>query len=281
MNKFNFLIVFAICFLFLFSGCSAKVEDCSGLDSVYENYAWDEELKECIVSQTLQRDVCGNGIAEDGETYCNCPESGGGDVAEDDPEYGCSGNKGVYLEFMCSEENECVLEVNDKIEDITARKDFDINSGAFNLEILASYKQPFMIDRHWMEVEVFLKKLEDSSKKKISNVRIKTISIETRDGEVLGYIEWNKAFTDLYQRSDVPIQLDRVSMSTFDKKYRFVNVVLFGTYDKIEYNTQGEIYKDDKNLPIEIKYQFDSEFDVINPNNVDAGMADEDTDVWD
>ncbi len=58
--------------MFVFSGCGAP--DCTEQDSTYTKYTYDEELKECKVLKQIPEDECGNNVAEEGETFCNCAD---------------------------------------------------------------------------------------------------------------------------------------------------------------------------------------------------------------
>ena len=113
--KFKSLIlIFFLSFILIFSSCS-KAQDCSTQDTKYEKYQFNTDTKSCEVSKTIKKDICGNNVIEEGETYCNCKQ----DVIKSHPVLGCDGTLGDYLEKSCSEQNECILIQNNKVVEKT------------------------------------------------------------------------------------------------------------------------------------------------------------------
>ena len=62
----NLTFVFFLSLLLVFGACSKS--DCSEFNTKYDTYSLDEELGECVVSKSIERDICGNGVLEDDET---------------------------------------------------------------------------------------------------------------------------------------------------------------------------------------------------------------------
>lgn len=264
--KFYIYLCLSLFVLLSISGCSEDI-DCSTLGDDYDMYGYDEKLKECVLVTSKKRDECGNGIAEKGETSCNCIE----DVDIDLPiiEGGCSGNKGNYLEYFCNAETEvCDLEVTDKVKKNS--KLLSLYEGTkFKVEATVNYYTPFMTDRHNVQVDFLLKDLMDTPTVKIKNLTIKKIYIVTQKKELLGDKSTSLKFKEKYDSFETIIPLDAFTFDTFDKEMKSVQLKLLINYIQETYRYDGEEYVLDKSqdTSVEVLDIFDTSLQLINPQN--------------
>jgi hypothetical protein len=173
------LIIFLILILSLFLTACSKEIDCSQKDTTYEKFTWDSELEKCT-SQKIEKNVCGNGIIEGNENFCNCPN----DVPQGHPEKGCSGTIGDYLEKSCNSKKECVLDANEKIIQQTKSVEFKNSDITINSKI--SYNQPYAFNtdkKNEIEIDMSLFKLREGVN--VKNLIVKELRIEDTGSNLL------------------------------------------------------------------------------------------------
>ena len=176
----------------LLAGCSSDV-DCSTKDTTYTKYGLNEETGECEVVEELEEDVCGNGVKEDGETYCNCEE----DVGKEHPEDGCFGEVGQYLENACSQANQCVVQENSKVTSQTKQLEFRTN----DLEI----KGEFTLDSPYITSEDLNNAIEmqlqlfsvDQDEKNVKNIKVQSVQFFNRDDVKLAQSNLGQSFSGM------------------------------------------------------------------------------------
>lgn len=264
--------IITISFLLLFAGCGEEVKDCSSMNTQYKYYSFDEETQSCILSNEIEKDVCGNDVKEDDETYCNCPE----DVADKTlsiEDGGCSGNKGDYLEYSCSEEtNTCELEVTDKVKQNS--KLLTLKEGSeVEFDVKINYYTPFMLDRHNIEVEILLKNFRNDEDGIVENIMLRKAYIVNSDDELLGEIDINKELEKQYDTMNLEIPLNTFTFDTFDieKKNNYIKLLL--SYDKKRLD-KGEVTKSES-ITTELKENFERKLHIIDPEkkNEDLGTS--------
>lgn len=173
--KSTFLIIILVSIFLIIAGCSSEV-DCSEQDTQYETYELNEETGECELAEELERDVCGNGVKEEGETYCNCEE----DVDQQHPEDGCYGEVGEYLEKACSSQNQCVVEENSKVTSQT--KQLEFRNGDFTIKGEFTLDDPYITsDDLSNEVDISLELFETSQDRNIKDIRVESVQFFNRD----------------------------------------------------------------------------------------------------
>jgi len=155
MKKTNFIFLLVIPLLILISSCSKEIPDCSSQNTPYEKYKYDKVAQKCIVSESIQENVCGNNIKEKGETYCNCKK----DVPDKTisiEEGGCSGGKGEFLTYECNSlTKKCELFITDKVKKNSKLLSLR-EGGNFALDAQVNYFFPFMMYRHKVNIEILL-----------------------------------------------------------------------------------------------------------------------------
>ena len=263
-------LFFLVMFFIVFAGCSSE-KDCNSMNTDYTTYSYDEELDKCVLVDEIERDICGNSVQEEGETYCNCPS----DVKDKDvpiEEGGCSGNKGEFLSYYCNDEtNDCELRVTDKVKQnsklISLRAGSDVE-----FEATVEYYFPFMIDRHNVEIDVLLKKFKNSEDLKVKNINLRKVYIVTTDDELLGHINVNEEMEEQYDNIKLNIPLDAFTFETFDIEKRNVLLKFLVNYDKVRYN-DGEIYKETSETE-EIQEIFETKLHIIDPDKKNEDLAD-------
>lgn len=267
LKSIFFLFLLSVTLL-LFSGCGDEIPICSEQDTTYTKYLWDEDIEECIVSKEITENVCGNGIKEDGETYCSCPD----DVSNKElpiDQGGCSGNKGDFLEYKCSDETkQCELKITEKVKKIS--KLLTLKSGSsFAIDGQVNYFVPFMKDRHTVDIDFMLKNILDTPDIKIKDLTIRKVYLVTQANELLGEKTIDKKFKDLYDNFKTSISLDSFSIDTFNVDMRNTNLKVLISYTKETYSKTDGVYSLSKseNLNIEIKQVFESKFQIIDPQN--------------
>lgn len=176
--------------MFIFAACSSSNEDCSEMDSTYVKYGYDSSSGECRIIQTIQQNVCGNGIAEQGETFCNCPQ----DVPRSHPLYGCSGSVGDYLENTCNSQQQCVLEQNDKVVSQTRKVEFRNSDVTF--EALLSIDSPYITNIDNVNpVQVNLEFFRSATNSNIRDVEVRRLDVETTNSILLASVEYGDQVT--------------------------------------------------------------------------------------
>ena len=258
----KFILPFIAIILFVIAGCSSELPDCSEQDTKYVNYSYDENEEKCVVSNKLDKDVCGNGIKEEGETYCGCPE----DVRKDAPieEGGCSGDKGEFLSYQCSQENSCELKVTEKVKENSKLLEFR-QGGDFSFDAEVFYNTPFMVDRHEVKLEIMLKDILNNENVKVKDLKIVKAYIVTQDDELLGSKTIDTGYSSKFETHEFSVPVDKFSFETFNKELRNVFLRLLITYKKETYN-DDELYRTD-NEDSQVQDIFENNFKLINPEN--------------
>ena len=186
MIRKSIFFVFLVCGVLVLAGCSSV--DCSTLDTTYEKYS--EVGGECVAKK-IDRNVCGNSVPEEGEGYCSCPE----DVQKSDPNLGCEGTKGDYLEKMCSDEDECVLKQNDKVVPQKKSVDFKNSDVYFKGDFVINV--PFIInseDDNKVSVELeYFKQIAKRSE--IKDLTVKNLIIKNSNLIEFAEIVYNQKVT--------------------------------------------------------------------------------------
>ena len=172
--KFHFFLGSFLAVLLILAGCSS-IPDCSAQNTQYVTYAFNEDSARCEVVDQVEEDVCGNGVQEDGETYCNCQE----DVNKEHPELGCFGEKGEYLENMCVEE-QCVVQQNDKV--VSQTKQLEFRNSDFTIKAELEYNSPYITSEDVeSEIGIRLELFSTNQDRNIKNIRVQSVEFFNRD----------------------------------------------------------------------------------------------------
>ncbi len=179
--KSKFLVLIILILVFLLSSCGKKEVDCSSYNTNYKKYSYDEESKECVLVEEIEKDICGNGVIEEGETYCNCEK----DVPKDHETLGCNGSKGEYLEYSCNENKECVLLPNEKVVNMNKKLE-GIRNNDLELDVNLKYTEPFITNlkerNSVLEIDIQLYKKDPN----VKNLKVESIEILDEDNIQLG-----------------------------------------------------------------------------------------------
>lgn len=244
--------------LFIFSGCSEEI-DCSSQDTDYLKYKLDEETQTCIISKEIPKNKCGNGVAEDGEAYCNCPD----DVLKDDSKFGCEGTKGDYLEKSCDEfTKSCVLTQNDKVVEETKSLEFKNSDLVFNAK--AVYNSPFILNiakENTVKFDISLLKFA-SIAKKYKNIFVKELRVEDSKSNILASIDYNEQITSVGDK----LSIKEIGFAD-TKEYELKNSLklrLVVSYDVEYYDKEGYLLRTEPK--IETLSASLSKFWILNPN---------------
>lgn len=241
----------------IFAGCSSDV-DCSGEDTKYIQYIYDKDTKLCVVANQVQKNVCGNGVIEDGENYCTCSK----DVQKSHPTLGCDGTLGDYLEKSCNVDKKCTLTQNNKVVEQIKSSEFKnsdlILSGRFKLN------KPFIQnsdDSNVIESSLELFKYPSTSSI-ISDVVVNEIIVENSAGILFASQELNKPLSTLGSSLD-KIYLDLADVTKYYSK-ESLKVKVIVSYTKDSLSSSGEITKsEDKKETLTASL---GSWEIINPN---------------
>lgn len=255
----KFKILLSILFLstlVLLSGCSKQI-DCSTQDNTYQKFTWDDTLESCVVSKTIPKNQCGNEVAEDGETYCNCPK----DVTKAHPKLGCLGTVGNYLEKACDEKQECVLFQNDKV--IEESKSLEFKNSDVIIEARTSVNTPFIInsaDNNKIIIDLTLFKFPVATTN-IKNLVIKELKIENSKGVLMGNAQYEEELTNIGDKASTKnIKLSDTTKYTTTDTYKMKLII---SYTKESLDRDGNVIKtEDK---IETLVASLGKYEVINP----------------
>jgi len=256
------LFLFFLIVAFLVSSCNKEIPDCSLQDNTYEKYSYNPDSNQCVLTSTIQKDVCGNKIIEEGETACNCPKDV--DINTPNSNGGCSGSKGEFLKYYCEDKTKtCELAVTDKVEKKSSNPILRA-SGEFEFDSKIYYFQPFMTDRHKIKVDLYLKDIKNSESVKIKDIVLRKAYIET-SSDLLGTIDLNKKFSEKFEDYSFEIPLDQFSFDTFDTSYKNIKIRLFLSYNRESYSNGKLSGVEEKT--IDLKESFLDELKLINPSN--------------
>ena len=237
MIKKNIFFVFLVCFVLVFAGCSDV--DCSTLDTTYEKYS--EVDGECIAKK-IDRDVCGNDIAEEGENYCSCSE----DVPKSHPLLGCEGSKGDYLEKMCSDD-ECVLKQNDKV--VPQKKSIDFKNSDVHFKGDFIINVPFIInseDDNKISVELeYFKQIAKGSE--IKDLTVKNLIIKNSNLIEFAEIVYNQKVAQGQGYTFRKIEFD-IADTTKPEIKESLRAELIISYTIDRFNSRGELEKSEDKI---------------------------------
>ena len=256
MKKIYYLILFIS--MLVLAGCGQD-PDCSTYNSKYEKYGYNSEIKSCEIITSIPKNKCGNGIIEDKETFCNCPE----DVPKEDPELGCFGTFDNYIENSCNlRTKECGFYQNDKVVDQTRSLDFKNSDITLNSRItLGNPFVQFTDDNN--KVNLDLEVFEINSDVKISNIEIKSILIEgTSTGTLYADIIYNQKVT---KRGDklVSKQVELSAAPKYNHKEQ-LRLTLVVTYTRGILDRDGQVIRSEDK--VERLVASLGNWDIINPN---------------
>ena len=254
------IIVFVIIgVLFFLSGCGGPTNnDCKAKDTTYVKYTLDPDTGMCI-PKTIPKNVCGNRIKENGETYCNCPS----DVLKTDPVVGCSGTLGNYLVKECDNKTKtCKYFQNKKV--IEETKQLDLKNSDIWLQGTFTFDKPFILNtanNDVIKIDLSLYNFP-SSGEKISNLKVKSISIVDYSNVVYAHFDFNKDLTNIGDSlPEVDLKLSQTN--SYDSR-KNLNVKLTVQY------TVNYLDRNEKIVKVENKIQTLTSslgyLEIINPN---------------
>ncbi len=260
MNFKRLFFPFSIIFLIFLSACSGPV-DCSSQDTSYVKYTYDSEQELCVVSNQIQKDVCGNGIIEDGESFCSCAK----DVPKVHPTLGCNGEEGEYLEYTCSSEQTCVLAQNKQIVEQTKSLEFKNSDVVFSARV--NLNKPFiqnLYNENKVVLDIELLKLPQTSSR-ISGIIIDEILIENSQGIIYSSNVLNKAFTTLGSKQDnLEFSLSDTTKYKSSESLKFKVLV---SYTKEFLDSKGAVTKTENK--VETLTASLGTWEIVNPNFLD------------
>ncbi|MFP4403261.1 MAG: hypothetical protein ACLFPJ_02845 [Candidatus Woesearchaeota archaeon] len=181
------LIIFLLISLFFAFGCKEKECETSSECKNTRGTCFNAVCEEYKCEHKPILECCGNGICEEGENYCNCPD----DCLEDT----CEGNLLIdeietrtrtkeihseYLQKMCSK-NKCIVDID---TDSQQTVPFIFDSGVLgnSLSISVNVKKPLVINHDRLEIEVELRDTD----KDFSNLKITEIQIVGSGNKLFG-----------------------------------------------------------------------------------------------
>jgi len=262
MKKLLIIIILLFTLIFL-SGCGGPTDqDCKAKDTTYNKYKFDEGSGTCIY-RTIQKNVCGNGVIEDGETYCNCPK----DVTKTNPKFGCDGIIGDYLEKSCNKQTKtCDFFQNKKV--VTETKILDFKNSDVYLQGEFTFSKPFILnsaDKNQISIILSLFNFPSTSKQ-ISDLQIKSIFLLNSNNIKYGSFEFNKPLNNIGDSlAGIKIKLNDIAEY---KKRGNLKVKLVVSY-RVDYlNSKGEVTKSENKVQILVSSL--GYLDIINPNLYEA-----------
>lgn len=273
-NKTIFFIVLILISTIVLSGCGKKVIDCSTKNTSYIKYKYDEKSDQCVISSQITKNVCGNGIAEKGETFCNCPKDVLKTVSLE--KGGCSGSKGDYLSYECNKNTkEC--ELISTIDVKQESKLLSFNSGNyFALETEVYYNTPFIVDRDKIKFTIMLKSSLNTDFLKIRNITIEKIYIKTAQNVFLGEATVKQKLYKQFDEITVEVPIDKITFDQFDEHFKRVSLQALMSYTKDKYakdKNEQYVLQDSSKQNVEFTQVFVDNFETINPesNNQEVG----------
>ena len=242
MKKIITILLLILTLIFL-SGCGGPTdEDCKAKDTTYKKYKLDEESGTCVY-RTIPKNKCGNGVIEDGETFCNCPK----DVTKTHPKFGCDGTLGDYLEKSCNKQTKtCDFYQNKKV--VTETKVLDFKNSDIDIQGEITFNRPFILnsaDNNQMGIVLTLFNVQTSSKR-ISNLIVKSISLVNLNNIKYAGFTFNKPLSSIGE-SLPGIQIKLNDIAEYKKKEN-LKLKLVVSY-KVDYlNSKGEITKTENKI---------------------------------
>ena len=247
-------------FSLFFSGCT-KVPICEEQNTPYIKYVLDKETSKCIISEEIEKDVCGNGIAEESndETFCSCPE----DVTKTHPTLGCKGEKGDYLEYRCSKQDKCELFQNAKIVNQIKSIEFKNTDLKFNVDF--SIPSPFILDtldNNVIKADLTYFKGSTSNLIKLSNIVVKELNLKNSAGIKFGENKYNEIVSTPGQKlNSKNFELAKTTKYFTTESLKSELVI---SYTKSIFNSKGEVTKTEQKIET-LKASLGN-WEIINPN---------------
>ncbi len=234
MSLKSLFLIILLAGIIALGGCSSEKKDCSNYGDQYHIYSYNKDTGKCELIRVIKKG-CGNGIIEEDENACNCPE----DVNLNDPEHGCSGTKGDYLNKECKNKK-CVLVPNDNVVETT--KTLNIKDSYLNFIVEITADKPYITNSFKDSIMKIKINLFDT-KEGISDVKIEAIRVIDSYSNLLGSSETP---ITIKESESITKTLKLNPYSDFYKKTK-VRVELYVSYKLHKYDSQGnEIYVSDQ-----------------------------------
>ncbi len=158
--------------------------------------------------------ACGNFICDAEENKCSCQRDCGP----------CSGKAGTYVFYACSENNECLVNLNPNVI-ITPVSLFDDRKlSLFHLQNNYKYSNPFNIKTDAFVLDLSLYEVSPS----VSKVTVKTIRLLEGTKEIAS-LETNKEFATVGTRNTVEVRIDSLPLPEQEK---YLTLGVWYTYTK-------------------------------------------------
>lgn len=251
------LILTILLGLTIIAGCGQQ--DCSLKDTTYEKYSFNSNSGQCEISHKIQENVCGNKIVEDKETYCNCPS----DVSKLDPDNGCSGTKGNFLEKACNDNTKtCDYYQNKKV--VNENKILEFKNSRIIIHGNVNLKKPFILntaDDNKVEMTFSLFNTPISSQN-IKNLMIKDVSIENSGSVRLADHIFNKDISKIGSKTNT-VKIKLADTTKLDSKEN-LKIKMNIAYTVEYLDSKGEIYKTENKIETLTSYL--GQWEIINPN---------------
>ncbi len=233
----SFFLIIIASFLILLSGCSEP--DCSSQDTTYTKYTLDEESGLCLPTQ-IPKDVCGNGIIEDDETYCSCAK----DVDKKTPEIGCDGELGEYLEKTC-QKDQCILTQNEKV--IEQTKTIEFKNSDLTIEGKFIINNPLILNTNDKNgIQTSLSLFKTSSTYNIKNINVKELKIENSKNIEFGFEEYNQQFSKVGDKLETR-KISLADTADYETK-ESLKVKIVVSYTKETLNSANEVSKSEEKI---------------------------------
>jgi len=265
LKKKNLLFLMIMTLTLFFSGCS-KIPICEEQDTPYIKYVLDEETSKCIISEEIEKDVCGNGIAEESndETFCNCPE----DVKKTHPTLGCDGKLGDYLIKTCSKQDKCDFSENNKV--IEQIKTIEFNEDYLNFKSDITIKNPHILntmDNNKIKFELSLFNKYDSSQINLKDIVISDLILIDSEGFNIGKVTYNEIVNSPGQKFNTK-EIEIAKTTEYSKSIS-ITFKLGISYTEQILNDEGVVVESNKKIKI-IESYLDSR-KIINPDFYEEG----------
>jgi hypothetical protein len=260
IKKTNFLFLLFTLFTLIFAGCS-KIPECTLKDTTYEKYKLNEETNTCELYKKIEKNQCGNSIAEkdNDETSCNCPE----DISDSHPTLGCNGELGEYLEYTCTEEKTCELQQNKKVIEQTKPVEFKNTDLTFR----ANYKinTPFIldtIDKNTISVNLDYFKGPSSNSIKLKNIVVKEMTLKNSKSLTIGTQVYEEQVSSIGK--NLKLKQFELAQTIKYESLESLKAELVIFYTKDTYDYKGEISKSEEKIET-LKASLGT-WIIINPN---------------
>ena len=166
MRYYYFFLIIVILLVGL-TGCGDK--ECETSSDCVTNECFTAVCIDGSCKKSPINDCCGNGIKEDDENSCTCPEDYGSCESKE------TDNK--YTVYGCVDD-ECVLQPKDLSN---KRQSLDLSERNFDVILNFEYPNPFSVKEDVFDIKVELKKVEDG-RHKLEYIKLKKIEIYGEEG---------------------------------------------------------------------------------------------------